>query len=158
MHTGLLGASSSARRPSACPCARPCPAVPLWEVSVKHSVQNCACRVLGMCRSMQWCVHDGARGRSARAPARAGMYAHGLLSTVPDAGCPWSRRTRLALWREPEGASPPSGAAARATNLTSHLVLMFTKVFLRGRRCAKNSTVYRYSTVLYTVGSYSCTT
>ena len=65
MRAGLLGASSSARQPWACLCARPRPAVPLWEVSVEHSVQNSACAVL--CRSMQivlLSVCDGVCGRS----------------------------------------------------------------------------------------------
>jgi len=107
MRVGFSGASSSARQPWACLCARPRPAVPLWEVSVEHSVQNSACAVL--CRSMQivlLSVCDGVCGRS------SGIDGCGYVAqTPPDAAGPAGRGS-------PCGESQrPRRGRARGTHL-----------------------------------------
>ena len=83
MRPGLSGASSSARWSPACPCARPRPAVPLSGVSVKHSVQKCACVVLVHCHAnVLVSVHAGvcvrAHGRRLTHTVQYGHAAHGL--------------------------------------------------------------------------------
>ena len=98
MRAGLLGASSSARQPWACLCARPRPAVPLSGVSVKHSVQKCACVVLVHCHAnVLVSVHAGVCVRVVGAGS-CGHAAHGLSDAPAPAGrgspCGESQRAR----------------------------------------------------------------
>ena len=86
MRAGFSSASSGARWPPACLCARPRPAVPLSGVSVKHSVQKCACVVLVHCHAnVLVSVHAGVCVRVVGAGS-CGHAAHGLSDAPAPAG------------------------------------------------------------------------
>ena len=105
MRPGLSGASSSARWSPACPCARPRPAVPLSGVSVKHSVQKCACVVLVHCHAnVLVSVHAGVCVRVVGAGS-CGHAAHGLSDAPAPAGRGSPRGESQRARRRPRAAT-----------------------------------------------------